>query len=116
MTHTLTPWQARTFLVFTILMLTDLTITVWGFLNVPGFIEANPFYAAFITWPALFINTLLWAKLAVIAAVLLTVQWFNDREPAGTPLHGGNVVCWSAAAGMAVLMTGLVVGNVLLFV
>ena len=70
----LTPWQAGTFLLFVILMLTDLTITVYGFLNVPEFVEANPLYAAFTPFPELFLNTIMWTKLSAIAGVLWVVQ------------------------------------------
>jgi len=107
----LTPWQARTFLLFIILMLADLTITSYGFLHVPGFIEANPLYAQFAGFPVLFLNTIVWVKLGVIAGVLVMVQWFNDREPEGTPWHGGDVVCASATVGMAGLLAILLCGN-----
>lgn len=101
----LTPWQARAFLLFIILMLADLVITSWGFLNIPGFVEANPFYAGFASFPTLFLNTIVWAKVAAIAGILLVVEWFNIREPADAKLHGGNLVCLAAVVGMTTMLS-----------
>lgn len=110
----LTPWQAQTFLLFVIMMLADLAITVWGYLNVPGFVEANPLFARFIDTPILFMNTITWIKLTMIAGVLLMVQWFNRYESPGTKWHGGNIICGTATIGMAALLTILLSVNLLI--
>lgn len=111
--YPLTPWQARTFLLFIILMMADLAITAYGFLYSPAFMEANPLYALFASYPMVALNTIVWVKLAMIAGVLLVAQWFNQHEPAGTPWHGGNVVCGAAAVGMTGLMPVLVSANLI---
>jgi len=50
----------------------------------------------------------------VIAGIILVTIWFNLREPAGERWHGGDIICSTAAIGMAAMLAVLIIGNLLL--
>ncbi len=97
-----------------LLMATDVAISSWGVLFSPVFIEANALFAQFIDYPLRFITVIGLSKLLVIAGIILVTIWFNLREPAGERWHGGDIICSTAAIGMAAMMAVLIIGNLLL--
>jgi hypothetical protein len=97
-----------------LLMAADLAISTWGVLYSPVFSEANALFARFVHEPLQFITVIGLSKVAVIAGIILATVWFNLREPAGEPWHGGDIICSTAAFGMAALLGTLIVGNLLL--
>ena len=97
-----------------LLMAADVAISSWGVLFSPVFIEANALFAQFIDYPLRFIMVIGFSKLLVIAGIALVTIWFNLREPAGERWHGGDVICSTAAIGMAAMMAVLIIGNLLM--
>lgn len=96
-----------------LLMGADLAISSWGVLFSPVFSEANTLFAQFIDEPLEFITVIGFSKLLVIAGILLVTIWFNLREPAGERWHGGDIICSTAAIGMAAMMAVLIIGNLM---
>ncbi|MCE5297469.1 MAG: hypothetical protein MUE45_02425 [Methanoregulaceae archaeon] len=99
---------------FVLLMSADLVISSYGVLFFPAFIEANALFARFVAYPLEFIAVVGVTKLLAIAGIIAATIWFNRRERAGTPWHGGDIICSTAAVGMGVMMLVLVVGNLFL--
>lgn len=97
-----------------VLMLTDLAISAWGALCVPGFSEANLLFAGLVHEPLRFIAAIGGAKSAVMAGIIIATAWFNRRERAGEPWQGGDIICSTAVTGMAAILAVLIAGNILL--
>jgi len=97
-----------------LLMATDVAISSWGVLFFPAFTEANALFARFIDEPLQFITVIGFSKLLVIAGIILVTIWFNLREPAGERWHGGDIICSTAAIGMAAMLAVLIIGNLLI--
>ena len=110
-TAMLTRFQKYALGAVAVLSIADLAISGWGVLFHPFFTEANLLFARFVEYPLRFIAVVGFSKLVVIAGIILVTIWFNLREPAGERWHGGDIVCSTAALGMAALMFSLVVGN-----
>ena len=96
-----------------VLSIADFAISGWGVLFHPFFTEANLLFARFVEYPLRFIAVVGTTKLLVILGLAAATVWFNRREKAGEPWHGGDLICSTAALGMAALMLSLVVGNLL---
>ena len=110
----LTRFQKVSLAALTLLMATDLVISSWGVLFSPVFSEANALFARFIDYPLQFITVIGLSKVLVIAGICLVTIWFNLREPAGERWHGGDIICSTAAIGMAAMLVVLIIGNLLL--
>jgi hypothetical protein len=110
----LTRFQKYALASLLLLMAIDLAISSWGVLFSPVFTEANALFAQFIDYPLQFITVIGLSKLLVIAGIILVTIWFNLREPTGERWHGGDIICSTAAIGMAAMMAVLIIGNLLL--
>ncbi len=99
---------------FIILMVADLVISSYGVLFLPDFSEANPLFARFVGYPFKFIAVVGTTKVLVIAGIIAATIWFNQREKSGSPWHGGDILCTTAAIGMGAMMLVLVMGNLFL--
>jgi len=110
----LSRFQKNALAALVLLMGTDLAISSWGVLFSPVFTEANALFALFIDYPLRFITVIGLSKLLVTAGIIVVTIWFNLREPAGERWHGGDIICSTAAIGMAAMLGVLIVGNLLL--
>lgn len=107
----LTRLQKYSLAVLIMLMSADLAISSYGVLFSPVFTEANALFARFVEYPLQFIAVVGVTKLLVITGIVAATFWFNRRERAGSPWHGGDLLCSSAAIGMGAMMLVLVIGN-----
>lgn len=110
----LSRFQKYALAMVTLFMAADVTISSWGVLFSPVFTEANALFARFIDYPLQFIAVIGFSKLLVIAGIIIATIWFNRRERAGERWHGGDIICSTAALGMAAMLGVLIVGNMLL--
>ena len=95
-------------------MAADLTISSWGALFSPVFSEANVLFAQFVDEPLQFITVISLSKLLVIVGIILATIWFNRWEQAGERWHGGDIICCTAAVGMAAMLAALIIGNLII--
>jgi hypothetical protein len=109
--HHLTRFQKYALLGLCLLMLADFTISSWGVLFSPVFIEANALFASFVRQPLEFIAVVGLSKLLVVAGIIAATIWFNRRERSGDRWHGGDIICSTALVSMATMMLVLVSGN-----
>jgi len=110
----LTRLQKYALAAFVLLMSADLVISSYGVLFFPAFTEANALFARFVAYPLKFIAVVGVTKLLVVAGIIVATIWFNRKERADTPWHGGDILCSTAAVGMGAMMLVLVVGNLFL--
>jgi len=107
----LTRLQKYALVAFIVLMSADLAISSYGVLFFPAFTEANILFSRFVDYPFRFIAVVGITKLLVITGIIGATIWFNQREKAGSPWHGGDLLCSTAAFGMGTMMLVLVAGN-----
>ena len=107
----LTRLQKYALTAFVLLMSADLAVSSYGVLFSPAFTEANALFARFVEYPLQFIAVIGVTKFLVIAGIIAATLWFNRRERTGSPWHGGDILCSTAAFGMGAMMLVLVVGN-----